>query len=74
MSTAQQVWLQKLGGAKNPLMQIQDDIMKDDEMQIQKSIPKANSSKSEARQGEKLTSGGPRPGERLVIVGSDPHS
>lgn len=72
MSTAQQVWLQKLGGAKNPVRQVQDDIMKDNLSQIQKSASKLNSTKVDAtRQAEeKLTSEGPRPGERLVIVGS----
>ncbi|XP_016180670.1 ALBINO3-like protein 1, chloroplastic [Arachis ipaensis] len=65
LSTAQQVWLQKLGGAKNPVVQIQDDIMKDDQMKIPKSVPKVNSTKTEARQDEKSTSGGPQPGERF---------
>ncbi|MED6145833.1 ALBINO3-like protein 1, chloroplastic [Stylosanthes scabra] len=65
LSTAQQVWLQKLGGAKNPIVQIQDDIMKDDQMQIPKSVPKVNSRKTEARQDEKSPSAGPKPGERF---------
>lgn len=73
LSTAQQVWLQKLGGAKNPVRQVPGDIMKDDLTQVQKSMPKLNSTKAEeARQSEK-TSEGPRPGERLVIVGSYTH-
>ncbi|XP_061369914.1 ALBINO3-like protein 1, chloroplastic [Gastrolobium bilobum] len=66
LSTAQQTWLQKLGGAKNPVMQVQDDIMKDDLKQIQKPVSKLNSKKTEeARQDEKLTSEVPRPGERF---------
>ena len=73
LSTAQQVWLQKLGGAKNPVRQVPDDIMKNDLTQVQKSISKLNSTKAEeARQSEK-TSEGPQPGERLVIVGSYTH-
>lgn len=65
LSTAQQVWLQKLGGAKNPVRQVPNDIMKDDLTQVQKSISKLNSTKvEEARQSEK-TSEGPRPGERF---------
>ncbi|RDX67503.1 ALBINO3-like protein 1, chloroplastic, partial [Mucuna pruriens] len=65
LSTAQQVWLQKLGGAKNPVRQVPDDIMKDDLTQVQKSISKLNSTKAEeARQSEK-TSEGAQPGERF---------
>ncbi|KAG5236157.1 ALBINO3 protein [Salix suchowensis] len=36
LSTAQQVWLQKLGGAKNPMMKPSDEILKEDHLQIQK--------------------------------------
>ncbi|XP_045812957.1 ALBINO3-like protein 1, chloroplastic [Trifolium pratense] len=74
LSTLQQIWLQKLGGAKNPLSQVLDDnvrndpmqIQKNDPMQIQKSVSKLNSTKvEEARKDEKLTSEGPRPGDRF---------
>ena len=69
LSTLQQVWLQKLGGAKNPLGQVLDDNVKNDPMPIQKSVSKLNSTKvEEPRKGEKLTSEGPRPGDRLVII------
>ncbi|KAG4920086.1 hypothetical protein AAZX31_18G011700 [Glycine max] len=68
LSTAQQVWLQKLGGAKNPVRQVPDDIMKNDLTQVQKSISKLNSTKAEeARQSEK-TSEGPQPGERFKLI------
>ncbi|TKY47712.1 ALBINO3 protein 1 [Spatholobus suberectus] len=68
LSTAQQVWLQKLGGAKNPVRQVPDDIMKDDLTQVQKSISKLNSTKvGEARQSEK-TSEGPQRGERFKQI------
>jgi YidC/Oxa1 family membrane protein insertase len=69
LSTLQQVWLQKLGGAKNPLGQVLDDNVKNDPMPIQKSVSKLNSTKvEEPRKGEKLTSEGPQPGDRLVII------
>jgi hypothetical protein len=34
LNTLQQIWLQKLGGAKNPLGQVLDDDVKNDPMQI----------------------------------------
>ncbi|KAK7387553.1 hypothetical protein VNO78_28439 [Psophocarpus tetragonolobus] len=68
LSTAQQVWLQKLGGAKNPVKQVPDDIMKNDLTKVQKSISKLNSTKAEeVRQSEK-TSEGPQPGERFKQI------
>ncbi|CAL0333120.1 unnamed protein product [Lupinus luteus] len=70
LSTAQQVWLQKLGGAKNPIGKIQDDIVKDELLQIQKSVPKLDSANTEAvkQTEEKLTSNGPQPGERFRLL------
>lgn len=77
LSTAQQVWLQKFGGAKNPISQLNDTIIKEDEPQIQKSVSALNSAQSvsapkstqkDARQEVKLTSEGLRPGERLVVL------
>lgn len=70
MSTLQQIWLQKLGGAKNPLRQVLDDNVKNvDLMQVQKSVSNLNSTKiEEARKDSKLTSEGPRPGDKLVII------
>lgn len=67
LSTAQQVSLQKFGGAKDPMKQF-SDIVKDEQLDIQKSVPGLNSTKKEARQAENLTTEGPRPGERLVVV------
>lgn len=46
LSTAQQVWLQKFGGAKNPISQLSDTIVKEEEPQIQKSVSALNSTKS----------------------------
>lgn len=75
MSTLQQIWLQKLGGAKNPVRQVLDGNVKDDLMQIQKSVTKLNSTEvEEARKSEKLTSEGPRPGDRLVIITVGSHT
>lgn len=76
MSTLQQIWLQKLGGAKNPLRQVLDDNLKNDLIQTMKPVSKLNSTKvEETRKVEKLTSEGPQPGDRLVIifVGSHTH-
>lgn len=70
LSTAQQVWLQKFGGAKDPMKQF-SDIIKDERLDINKSVPGLSSTKKEARQAEKLTTEGPRPGERLVVCLSD---
>ena len=67
LSTAQQVWLQKLGGAKIPVIKFSDDIEKE-LPQIQKSVSEINSAKKELKQIEKLTSEGLRPGERLTFI------
>ncbi|KAK8714887.1 hypothetical protein V6N13_042232 [Hibiscus sabdariffa] len=63
LSTAQQVWLQKLGGAKNPAKQINDDIIKEEQARLQKSLSELNATRTEAKQEEKLTPEGPRPGD-----------
>ncbi|KAI9080870.1 hypothetical protein K1719_037179 [Acacia pycnantha] len=65
LSTAQQVWLQKLGGAKNPVMQVRDDTVNENLMQIQKSVSELNPPKREASPGVKSTSEGPKPGDRF---------
>ncbi|KAA8529679.1 hypothetical protein F0562_034221 [Nyssa sinensis] len=67
LSTVQQVWLQKLGGAKNPMGQFSDNITKEEQPQIQKSVFETSTTKKEAKEGEKLTSEGLRPGERLIM-------
>jgi YidC/Oxa1 family membrane protein insertase len=68
LSTAQQVWLQKSGGAKNPMMKSSDDIVKEDQLQIQKPVSELNSVQTKTRQEEKFTPEGLRPGERFVIT------
>ncbi|XVF02629.1 hypothetical protein REPUB_Repub04eG0191100 [Reevesia pubescens] len=65
LSTAQQVWLQKLGGAKNPAKQLNDDIIKEEQARLQKSLSELNATRKEAKLEEKLTPEGPRPGERF---------
>jgi YidC/Oxa1 family membrane protein insertase len=64
LSTAQQVWLQKLGGANISASTFAEDIIKKDEFQIPKPVAELGSTKNKAREGEKLTSEGLRPGER----------
>ncbi|CAH2041069.1 unnamed protein product, partial [Thlaspi arvense] len=67
LSTGQQVWLQKMGGAKNPASIFSDNIIKEEQSQIQKSSfeTSASATKTETTE-EKLTSEGLRPGERLI--------
>ncbi|PNT25369.1 hypothetical protein POPTR_008G182000v4 [Populus trichocarpa] len=65
LSTTQQVWLQKLGGAKNPVTKFSNDIVKEDQLQVQKPISELNSIQTKTRQEEKLTPEGSRPGERF---------
>lgn len=72
LSTAQQVWLQKYGGAKNPVEKLTNLVMKEDKTQkAEKSIsePLVQKSVSELKirrekGGEKVTPEGPKPGER----------
>ncbi|KAK2999513.1 hypothetical protein RJ639_023279, partial [Escallonia herrerae] len=64
LSTAQQVWLQKLGGAKNPVKQFSDDIIKEEQSKIQNTLLQTPTIK-EAPKVEKPTPEGPRPGERF---------
>ncbi|GAB4840508.1 hypothetical protein Ancab_021277 [Ancistrocladus abbreviatus] len=72
LSTAQQVWLQKSGGAKNPLQQIHSDIFKE-QSQMQRSISEIKSTQTEEKPTsikstqteENTTSTGLRRGERF---------
>lgn len=67
LSTAQQVWLQKLGGAENPLKQFGNDTIKLDETRNQKSASEFISTKK-VEEKENLTVKGPRPGERFKQI------
>lgn len=73
LSTAQQIWLQKLGGAKNPVKQFSDRAAKEESFnmqsslsEIQKSVQDLEIDKSKDSQREKVNSGGLQPGERYV--------
>ncbi|CAB4294848.1 unnamed protein product [Prunus armeniaca] len=68
LTTAQQVWLQKFGGAKNPVSQLNDNFIKEDELQIQKSVSELKLTQKDTRQEEKLTPEGLRPGERFKMI------
>lgn len=68
LTTAQQVWLQKFGGAKNPVSQLSDNFIKEGEPQIQKSVSELKLTQKDTRQEEKLTPEGLRPGERLIVL------
>lgn len=72
LSTAQQVWLQKYGGAKNPMEKLTNLVMKEDKTQkvekpfsepiVQKSVSAVKTPREKG--GEKVTLEGPKPGER----------
>ncbi|PIN17770.1 hypothetical protein CDL12_09568 [Handroanthus impetiginosus] len=67
LSTVQQVWLRKLGGAKNPISQLSDDSIKKEQPtpQVMKSISEAPAAEKVVKKEEKATSGGLRQGERF---------
>ncbi|KAI3467634.1 hypothetical protein Pfo_024297 [Paulownia fortunei] len=65
LSTVQQVWLRKLGGAKNPVKRLTDDSIKKEQSQVLKTISEAPAAKKVVKKEEKLTSEGLRPGERF---------
>ncbi|KAL1565241.1 ALBINO3-like protein 1, chloroplastic [Salvia divinorum] len=64
LSTGQQVWLRKLGGAKGP-KKIIDGGIKKETIQTLKSISVAPPAKKVVEKEEKLTPEGFRPGERF---------
>ncbi|CAI0425823.1 unnamed protein product [Linum tenue] len=74
-SQLQTVWLQKLGGAKNPVKQLNDDLIKRIEVQTEKPPLDVNSMKATAEltptkattTKEEKKPEGPRPGERSVF-------
>ncbi|CAF2160759.1 hypothetical protein HID58_025687 [Brassica napus] len=76
LSTAQQVWLQKYGGAKNPMEKLTNLVMKEDKTQkVEKSIseplvkkPVSELKVPKEKGGEKVTSEGPKPGERFRLL------
>ncbi|CAH8298884.1 unnamed protein product [Eruca vesicaria subsp. sativa] len=76
LSTAQQVWLQKYGGAKNPMEKLSNLVMKEDKTQkvekpiseplVQKSVSELKTPREKI--GEKVNSEGPKPGERFRLL------
>lgn len=74
LSTAQQLWLQKLGGAKNPVQDYINIATRDEASErqktpslMQKSVSEIEMSKPSQGQQEEI-SGGLRRGERLTFV------
>ncbi|XP_074295814.1 inner membrane protein PPF-1, chloroplastic-like isoform X2 [Silene latifolia] len=61
LSTLQQVWLQKMSGAKNPVGQISGDLLKEEQPQPAKTVYEAKSIQAEVD----IPSTGPRPGDRF---------
>lgn len=68
LSTAQQVWLQKLGGVKSPIKQYTDATMKSERPDILNSIPQVDSKKVEPIKEEKEASWGLGRGERFKQI------
>eukprot|EP00268_Persea_americana_P018788 TRINITY_DN1958_c0_g1_i4.p1 TRINITY_DN1958_c0_g1~~TRINITY_DN1958_c0_g1_i4.p1 ORF type:complete len:565 (+),score=105.82 TRINITY_DN1958_c0_g1_i4:201-1895(+) len=68
LSTAQQVWLQKLGGAKIPDRQYSDATIKADKPEIPIPRIEAGFEKTKSLQGEKAASGEPQRGERFKQI------
>ncbi|KAL3649835.1 ALBINO3-like protein 1, chloroplastic [Castilleja foliolosa] len=65
LSTAQQVWLRKMGGAKNPVNQFSDDSIKKEQPTVLKTISEAPVASTVVEKEEKPTSQGFRPGDRF---------
>ncbi|KAI5679314.1 hypothetical protein M9H77_10264 [Catharanthus roseus] len=65
LSTAQQIWLQKLGGAKNPVKALKDDVVMKEQLQMQKAMQEAITKENTTEAGEQSTSEVLRPGERF---------
>ncbi|KAL8151357.1 hypothetical protein V2J09_021165 [Rumex salicifolius] len=67
LSTAQQVWLQKLGGAKNPIANISVETFKDEkpESEEKKALEMKSANEIEGEEASLSPPMGPRPGERF---------
>ncbi|KAI7727310.1 hypothetical protein M8C21_027582 [Ambrosia artemisiifolia] len=64
LTSAQQIWLQKMGGANNPAKKINYEMLKEDQPKVQESVFQTTSVK-EPPKIEKPDSQGYRPGERF---------
>ncbi|XP_077227545.1 ALBINO3-like protein 1, chloroplastic [Tasmannia lanceolata] len=67
LSTAQQIWLQKLGGAKNPVRLYSDETIREEQPKIHKPNLEVVSNQIQPS-GDKPASGGLRPGERFKQI------
>ncbi|KAK1403233.1 ALBINO3-like protein 1, chloroplastic [Heracleum sosnowskyi] len=65
LSTAQQVWLQKLGGAKNPVIQSSNDSVIQELSKKQISAVETTTTNVVPKEVKKQTPDGPRPGDRF---------
>ncbi|XP_017236628.1 ALBINO3-like protein 1, chloroplastic [Daucus carota subsp. sativus] len=65
LSTAQQVYLQKLGGARNPASQFSDDSITKELLKDQISAIETTTTKVAIKEEKKQTPEGPRPGDRF---------
>ncbi|KAG0494084.1 hypothetical protein HPP92_005078 [Vanilla planifolia] len=65
LSTAQQIWLQKLGGAKNPIRQFSDETRKEEASNILKSL--SDLQRSKTAENASIDSA-PRRGERFKQI------
>eukprot|EP00262_Sarcandra_glabra_P003574 TRINITY_DN1431_c0_g1_i1.p1 TRINITY_DN1431_c0_g1~~TRINITY_DN1431_c0_g1_i1.p1 ORF type:complete len:540 (+),score=95.07 TRINITY_DN1431_c0_g1_i1:110-1729(+) len=68
LSTTQQIWLQKMGGAKIPVRQYEDETIGIEKNNIRKSAVEIDSKKLESKQEEKSSSGKLHPGERFKQI------
>lgn len=66
LSTAQQVWLQKLGGAKNPVIQSSNGRVTRELSKKQTSAVETTTINVVPKEVKKQTPDGPRPGDRLI--------
>ncbi|KAK9104275.1 hypothetical protein Scep_021119 [Stephania cephalantha] len=65
LSTTQQVWFQKLGGAKDPVKQLSEEIAEAEKQKLQQSAADLNLNKASESSVDKSSPGGLRPGERF---------
>ncbi|KAG9147278.1 hypothetical protein Leryth_018018 [Lithospermum erythrorhizon] len=65
LSTAQQIWLQKLGGARNPVIQVSEDLNMKHQLRSEKSVSESVAVNKTIEVEQKKTAEGPRPGERF---------
>ncbi|KAK9090247.1 hypothetical protein Sjap_023424 [Stephania japonica] len=65
LSTTQQVWFQKLGGAKDPVKQLSEEFAEVEKQKLQQSAVDLNLNKASESSEDKSTPDGLRPGERF---------